>query len=134
MLQPCCYKQIHTVKSSLPSGAVNSGTNWVQAGSAAGSQVCNMPGLTAACHLHTLFSPLLHTFSRSAGKAFSCRGRTQLPEPAQSKNVAGPNGKGRAAQLVVVFLTCGAVFKHVRRPRILEGCHLVLVLRKPESP
>lgn len=51
-----------------------------------------------------------------------------LPKPAQPQNDAGLNGKGSAANVVVVFVTCGDVFKHIRRPRILDGCQLVLVL------
>lgn len=133
-LQPCCYKWIHAIKSSLLRGAVNLDTICVQgvSGAESGPQVCNMPGLPAACHLCTLFPPHFHAFGRGAGKVFSCRGHTHdsvLPKPAQSQNDAGLNGKGNAANLVVVFVTCGGVFKHIRRPRISDGYHLVLVLR-----
>lgn len=53
---------------------------------------------------------------------------TALPMSAQWQNDAELNGKGNAANLVVVFVTCGGFFKHTRRPRFLDGCHLVLVL------
>lgn len=34
------------------------------------------------------------------------------------------NGKESAASLVVLFVTWGVVSKLIRRPRILDGCHL----------
>lgn len=133
ILQPCCYAWIHAIKSSLLSGAVNSGIIRAQGGcgTAAGPGVCNMPGLLAACHLHALFPPHFHTLRRGAGEVLSCRGHTHhsvLAEPAQSQHDAGLNGQGSAANLVVVFVTRGGVFKHIRRPGILDGCPLVLVL------